>query len=605
MKTAVLLIVSLCVVSYTAGIQETNSDQKIKDRQRRGMVTTVNDVNSPSGDVVDNTLPSINPSAPTDKQKKPKKNNKKNKKNKNKNKKKVSPSPSPLATLLNNATVKMSSKALTTDPIPHVHETPHVHVCACEEQAENQYEMFSISFEPQILFLEEGETKSVNMTVSGLNGQMKIALDSGNEEAFQIVSNSSFIIESTSEEENITVTIRITGVRVNVAHMEVYAHGPTEQPPPFRVKTLRHLRVIDKIFDYILLPLLIITTTGMGCKMEFDIIKYKLKHPFPIIIGPVCQFICQPFYAFCIAKLLKLTPLMAVGLVTVGSCPGGGLSNMITLLADADLIQSVTMTFVSSCLAMGMLPLNMFIYVRAFVDTDNAEGGGGGVPFGSIMVQVSMLTFPVLTGMFIRHKFPKIAYYCIKSLNILSGTLILLTISIGLYSNVYVIYSPWFCFVGSLMLPSCGFITGYIVARKIGKLPIDSSATVSIETGVQNNLIAIAMIKLSYEQPEADLMARMPIFVLIFSVSIGIGMIIASIPINRKRRAKKKQLKEMKDIEDKYDKYDEYSAVSTRETNGKTPRRTPEGSNDEDDDDDDDAESLFSTTEQVSKTTNV
>ena len=67
--------------------------------------------------------------------------------------------------------------------------------------------------------------------------------------------------------------------------------------------------------------------------------------------------------------------------------------------------------------------------------------------------------------------------------------------------------------------------------------------TVCVETGVQNNLVAISMLKLSFPQPEADLMARTPIFVAITAVSIGIGMIVVGIPINR-HAAKKKAAKE-------------------------------------------------------------
>lgn len=78
--------------------------------------------------------------------------------------------------------------------------------------------------------------------------------------------------------------------------------------------------------------------------------------------------------------------------------------------------------------------------------------------------------------------------------------------------------------------------------------------TVCIETGVQNNLIAISMLKLSFPQPEADLMARTPIFVAITAVSIGIGMIIVAIPINRKAaREEAEKKKELGSVDEKAD----------------------------------------------------
>ena len=91
-----------------------------------------------------------------------------------------------------------------------------------------------------------------------------------------------------------------------------------------------------------------------------------------------------------------------------------------------------------------------------------------------------------------------------------------------------------------------------VLFRFIARFPMESALTIMVETGVQNNLIAISMIKLSYPQPEADLMARMPIFVAISSITIGLIMICLSIPINRKRRAERKQkAEEIKELDDR------------------------------------------------------
>ena len=84
---------------------------------------------------------------------------------------------------------------------------------------------------------------------------------------------------------------------------------------------------------------------------------------------------------------------------------------MITLLVQADLIQSVVMTFVSTCLAVGMLPLNLFIYARAFIP-DNAGDDGEermGLPLQKIIMQIVMLTIPLIVGITIRHKLPKVS----------------------------------------------------------------------------------------------------------------------------------------------------------------------------------------------------
>ena len=100
---------------------------------------------------------------------------------------------------------------------------------------------------------------------------------------------------------------------------------------------------------------------------------------------------------------------------------------------------------------------------------------------------------------------------------------------------------------------------------------------------MQNNLIAISMLKLSYPQPEADIMARMPMLVAISAVSIGIGMILAAIPINRRRSRNEKRAKELKNVTDKYD-YQPVAMAEQADQNGTAPRSRSESAAEEEKD---------------------
>jgi len=55
------------------------------------------------------------------------------------------------------------------------------------------------------------------------------------------------------------------------------------------------------------------------------------------------------------SQLLIKDPLKGFGLLVLGTCPGGIASNFWTLLLDGDVNLSITMTFVSSISAMGIL----------------------------------------------------------------------------------------------------------------------------------------------------------------------------------------------------------------------------------------------------------
>ena len=56
------------------------------------------------------------------------------------------------------------------------------------------------------------------------------------------------------------------------------------------------------------------------------------------------QFLVMPLLAALVAWLLDLTPPLAVGLILVGCCPGGTASNVVALIARADIALSVVMT---------------------------------------------------------------------------------------------------------------------------------------------------------------------------------------------------------------------------------------------------------------------
>lgn len=65
--------------------------------------------------------------------------------------------------------------------------------------------------------------------------------------------------------------------------------------------------------------------------------------------SPLVQF------SFCTGWLLLDDPLHRLGLFTLGCSPGGSASNFWTLLFNGDLNLSITMTFISTIIAMGMV----------------------------------------------------------------------------------------------------------------------------------------------------------------------------------------------------------------------------------------------------------
>ena len=61
---------------------------------------------------------------------------------------------------------------------------------------------------------------------------------------------------------------------------------------------------------------------------------------------------------------------------------------------------SITMTAFSTIVAMGMMPLNLFVYSRSWTND------GVIIPYSSIIISLVLIVVPVLIGMLIKYKKP-------------------------------------------------------------------------------------------------------------------------------------------------------------------------------------------------------
>ena len=66
------------------------------------------------------------------------------------------------------------------------------------------------------------------------------------------------------------------------------------------------------------------------------------------------------------------------------------------------------MTSASVILALGMMPLNLFIYSRSWTDENSV------IPYGDIVITLFTILIPVMLGLLIRYKLKRYAPYVTK-----------------------------------------------------------------------------------------------------------------------------------------------------------------------------------------------
>ena len=97
--------------------------------------------------------------------------------------------------------------------------------------------------------------------------------------------------------------------------------------------------------------LLMVVMFGMGLTLKLDDFKVVFSRPKDVLVGCAAQFVIMPLLAFLLTKVFALSPELAVGVILVGTCPGGTSSNVMTFLAKGDVALSVGMTACSTVLA--------------------------------------------------------------------------------------------------------------------------------------------------------------------------------------------------------------------------------------------------------------
>lgn len=230
--------------------------------------------------------------------------------------------------------------------------------------------------------------------------------------------------------------------------------------------------------------LLMIVMFGMGLTLKLEDFKVVFTRPKDIIIGAIAQFTIMPLLAFLLSIAFKLSPELAVGVILVGTCPGGTSSNVMTYLAKGDVALSVGMTSVSTILAPFATPLLTLLYAGQKVDVNAVS------MFISI-VQVVIL--PIALGFIINKFFYKFTNSIKEILPLISVLAIVAIVAAVVSANSQRLMQVGYLVIIVVVLHnSLGYLLGYMLA-KLFRLNNAKCKAVSIEVGMQNSGLATSL----------------------------------------------------------------------------------------------------------------
>ena len=230
--------------------------------------------------------------------------------------------------------------------------------------------------------------------------------------------------------------------------------------------------------------LLGIVMFGMGMTLKLSDFKVVFTKPKAVITGILSQFIIMPLLAFLLVKIFNLDPALAVGVILVGSCPGGTSSNVMTYLAKGDVALSVGMTACTTILAPVVTPALVLLLGGETINVSYMS---------MLMSIVQVVLVPIVLGFVINHFFEKFAQACAKVLPLVSVIAICLIIMAVVAANAAKIMTVGWLIVVVVMLHNlCGYALGYGVGKVLG-LSRNQMRTLSIEVGMQNSGLATSL----------------------------------------------------------------------------------------------------------------
>ena len=260
---------------------------------------------------------------------------------------------------------------------------------------------------------------------------------------------------------------------------------------------------------------------GMGMTLKVEDFQRVLSHPKEVAIGVGAQFVIMPLVALALVKVFALPPELAIGVILVGTCPGGTASNVIAYLARGDVALSVSMTMTTTLLAPIVTPALTYFLAGAWID----------ISFTAMMISIAqMVLAPVILGLLVHHFMADTAQKIMPAMPLVSVVCIVLLVGCVVALSASKLATVGLTMAAIVILHNAfGLALGF-TAAKLLRLDSRKARTVAIEVGMQNSGMA-ASLAVMYFNPAAALPGA------IFSVWHNVsGSLVANFCVRRDNR---------------------------------------------------------------------
>lgn len=233
---------------------------------------------------------------------------------------------------------------------------------------------------------------------------------------------------------------------------------------------------------------------GVALKLTPQDFRMVLSQPLGTLAGVLSQFFVLPLLTFVLIWIIEPRPSFALGMMMVAACPGGNISNFFSAMAKGNIALSVSLTAISSVLAIFMTPINLSFWAGMYEPTASMLRDVHLEFWDVFKTIVIILGIPLILGMSCRQMFPKLTERLQPYMHY-GSILIFVAIVILAFSANFDLFLSYIhlvillVFLHNLIALTCGYQLGRIFG-----LPEADRRSLAIETGIQNSGLGLLLI---------------------------------------------------------------------------------------------------------------
>ncbi len=241
----------------------------------------------------------------------------------------------------------------------------------------------------------------------------------------------------------------------------------------------------------VLLPVsLMFIMFNIGLELTPADFRRVIEVPRGIGIGLVNLILISPLLAALVATIFNLDPVLAVGLVLLGSAPGGALANLYTSLAKGETALLVSLTAISSVICVITIPIYLSL-------ADQHFGGGNlisDVNMAGVGLRVLAITLvPLSAGMYVHAKRSEWTKRNKSTMDRVTMVVFILVVIAAVASEFDVILNHFTeVALACLTLNLAAMSFSFFSARAL-KVSERAATAISLELGIHNAAVAITV----------------------------------------------------------------------------------------------------------------